>query len=154
MSRRAEITMSPQEILDFLADGRVASIATMGPNGRPHLVPMWYVPHGDVDSPGIATWTYRTAQKAANLGRLAQATVLVEAGETYDQLRGVSMECDIELVTDTERVTRIGMDIQFRYTPNRQMAVAGTQYVRLQAPKRIGLICTPTRIASWDHRKM
>ena len=150
MSRRAEITMSPKEILDFLAEGRVASVATMGQHGRPHLVAMWYVPHGD----GIATWTYRTAQKAANLGRLAQATVLIEAGDTYDQLRGVSMECDVELVTDTEKVTKIGMDMQFRYTPNRQLAVAGTQYVRMQAPKRIGLICTPTHIASWDHRKL
>jgi general stress protein 26 len=146
--------MSPQEIHDFLAEGRVASVATIGPNGRPHLVPMWYVPRGDAERPLIATWTYRSSQKAANLRRLGQATVLIEAGDSYDQLRGVSMECDVELVTDTEKVTKIGMDLQFRYTPNRQVAVAGSQYVRLQAPKRIGLLCTPTHIASWDHRKL
>ena len=60
---------------------------------------MWYFPRGD----GIATWTYRSSQKAANLRRLAQATVLIETGDSYDQLRGVSMECDVELVEGTRR---------------------------------------------------
>lgn len=142
--------MSAEEISAFLDGGRVAMVATIGPNGRPHLVPMWYVPRGD----GIATWTYGTSQKAANLRRLPQATVLVEAGDTYDQLRGVSMECDVELVTDREKVTKIGFELTHRYTPNRQMAVAASQYTRLEAAKRVGMICKPTRIVSWDHRKL
>ncbi len=150
MSRRAQIVLTTEEIGDLLAGGRVASIATIGPNGRPHLVPLWYFPRGD----GIATWTYRKSQKAANLRRLAQATVLVETGESYDQLRGVSMECDVELVEDTEKVALIGTELMRRYNPSEQAATAATQFVRLQAPKRVGLICTPTRTVSWDHRKL
>jgi PPOX class probable F420-dependent enzyme len=153
MSRRAEIVMTPEEITEFLAAGRVASVATMGPNGRPHLVPLWYVPRGG-DVPVLSTWTYRASQKVANLRRLPQATVLVETGESYDQLRGVSMECDVELVEDGEKVALIGVELMRRYNPSEQAATAATQFVRLQAPKRVGLVCTPTKIVSWDHRKL
>jgi PPOX class probable F420-dependent enzyme len=150
MSRRAQIVMTPEEIASFLGEGKVANFATMGPNGRPHLVPLWYFPRGD----GIATWTYRSSQKAKNLARLAQATVLIESGDTYDQLRGVSMECDVELVEGTEKVALLGTELMRRYNPSEQAVTAATQFVRLQAPKRVGLICTPTRIVSWDHRKL
>ena len=150
MSRRAQITMTPEEVVAFLAEGTVANVATIGPNGRPHLVPLWYVPKGDV----IETWTYGTSQKARNLRRLAQATVLVEAGASYDQLRGVSMECDVDLVEDAERVARIGFELTRRYNSNEQVATAATQFVRVKARKRIGLVFRPTAVASWDHRKL
>ncbi|HWM02655.1 MAG TPA: pyridoxamine 5'-phosphate oxidase family protein, partial [Actinophytocola sp.] len=58
MSRRAQITMTSEEITVFLAAGKVANLATIGPNGRPHLVPLWYVPRGE----GLATWTYASSQ--------------------------------------------------------------------------------------------
>lgn len=150
MSRRDQIVMSAEEITEFLANGKVATIATIGPNGRPHVVPLWYVPQGDV----ITTWTYASSQKTANLRRLAQATVLVESGDTYDQLRGVSMECDVELIEDTEKIARIGVDLMKRYNSNQEVATAATQFVRIQARKRVGLICTPTKIVSWDHSKL
>ena len=150
MSRRAQIVMSPEEITDFLAEGKVANFATIGPNGRPHLAAMWYFPLGD----GIATWTYRSSQKAANLSRLAQATVLIETGDSYEQLRGVSMECDVELVEDSEKVALLGVELMRRYNPSKEAATAATQFVRLQAAKRVGLVCTPTKIVSWDHRKL
>lgn len=150
MSRRGQIQMTPSEIEEFLAVGKVANIATMGPNGRPHLVALWYVPKGDV----LETWTYAKSQKAANLRRLPQATILVEEGESYEKLRGVSMECDVELVENTEKITAIGQQLMHRYSGNPQIATAGSQFVRLQAPKRVGLICRPTRIVSWDHSKL
>jgi PPOX class probable F420-dependent enzyme len=150
MSRRAQIVMTPEEVTDFLANGKVATVATIGPNGRPHVVPVWYVPQGDV----LTTWTYASSQKAANLRRLAQATVLVESGDTYEKLRGVSMECDVELIEDTEKVARIGVDLMKRYNSNQEVATAATQFVRIQARKRVGLICTPTKVVSWDHSKL
>src|SRR5216117_856436 len=114
MSRRAQIVMTDEEIADFLAEGKVANFATIGPNGRPHLVPLWYFPRGE----GIATWTYRSSQKAANLRRIGQATVLIETGDVYERLRGVSMECDVELVEDTEKVALLGIELMRRYNPS------------------------------------
>ena len=149
-SRRDQIQMSPEEIAAFLAEGKVANIATIGPNGRPHLVALWYVPNGDI----IETWTFAKSQKAANLRRLPQATILVETGDEYEKLRGVSMECDVELVTDVEKITSIGQQLTHRYSSNQEIATAGSQFVRLQAPKRVGLVCRPTKIVSWDHSKL
>jgi PPOX class probable F420-dependent enzyme len=150
MSRRGQVRMTPEEIEAFLQEGRTANIATMGPNGRPHLTALWYVPRGDV----IETWTYAKSQKAVNLRRLPQATILVETGDSYEKLRGVSLECDVELVTDTEKIAMIGQRLTHRYSPNAQVATAGSQFVRLQAPKRVGLVCRPTKIVSWDHSKL
>jgi PPOX class probable F420-dependent enzyme len=150
MSRRAQIRMTPEEITAFLGEGRVATVATIGPNGRPHVVPLWYVPRGST----LVTWTYASSQKAKNLRRLPQATVLVEDGDSYEQLRGVSMECDVELVEDAEQVALIGTELMRRYGSNQEVATAATQFVRLQAAKRVGMVCTPTDVASWDHRKL
>ena len=149
-SRRDQIQMSQEEIVAFLAEGRTANLATIGPNGRPHLVALWYVPSGDT----IETWTFAKSQKAANLRRLPQATILVETGDEYEKLRGVSMECDVELVTDVEKITSIGQRMTHRYNSNQEAATAASQFVRLQAPKRVGLVCRPTKIVSWDHSKL
>jgi nitroimidazol reductase NimA-like FMN-containing flavoprotein (pyridoxamine 5'-phosphate oxidase superfamily) len=115
MSRREQIKMTPDEVRAYLADGHAANVATVGPKGRPHLVPVFYVPAGD----GIATWTYGSSQKVANLRRLPEATVLVESGEAYEELRGVSMECDVAIVEDTEEIVRIGTELLGRMTGGR-----------------------------------
>jgi PPOX class probable F420-dependent enzyme len=150
MSRRGQIQMTSEEITAFLAEGKVANIATIGPNGRPHLTSLWYVPHGDV----LETWTYAKSQKAVNLRRLPQATILVETGDSYEKLRGVSIECDVELVEDTEKIAKIGVDLMHRYNDSPEVATSASQFVRLQAPKRVGLVCRPTKIVSWDHGKL
>ncbi|MFL6118258.1 pyridoxamine 5'-phosphate oxidase family protein [Actinophytocola sp.] len=153
-SRRDQIKMTSDEIAAFLTEGKTANIATMSPNGRPHLVALWYVPHGSGDGLTIETWTFTKSQKAANLRRLPQATLLVETGESYEKLRGVSMECDVELVTDVEKITAIGQQLMHRYSESPEIATSAGQFVRLQAPKRVGLVCRPTKIVSWDHAKL
>jgi PPOX class probable F420-dependent enzyme len=152
MNRRQLIRMSDAEVAAFLAEQRVLTCATMGPGGRPHLAPLWYVPADG----RLLAWTYASAQKARNLGRLPQATVQVEAGSSYDELRGVTMECDVELVTDPARVRDIGVAIALRYAgdPVEEAPPELVDYVARQAAKRVGLRFTPTRTASWDHRKL
>lgn len=142
--------MTDQEIKAFLAAQRTAMVATIGPNGRPHLVPVFYVMRDE----SLVTWSYAKAQKVVNLARLPQATVLVEAGQTYDELRAVSMECDVEMLTDTEEVAAIGWALTKLMVPNEEVATAANQFVRAQAPKRVGLAFHPSRVISWDHTKL
>src|SRR5262245_48327275 len=104
-SLRDKIKLSDAERLAFLDEERVVTCATLGPRGRPHLMPLWYV----VEDGAVLAWTYARSQKARNLERQAQATLQVEAGrDDYEQLRGVMMECDVELVREPERVEAIG----------------------------------------------
>lgn len=152
MSRRAEITMSPAELRAFLDEELTLTCASIGPGGRPHLMPLWYVRDGDE----IACWTYGRSQKVKNLERLPQATVLVEAGVRYEELRGVMFECDVEIVQDRERILDIGEALAYRYgqaQPGMPRDVVRAGALERGA-KRVGLRFRPTRTVSWDHRKL
>jgi PPOX class probable F420-dependent enzyme len=152
MSRRREITMSPAEMRKFFDEERVVTCATIGPNGRPHLMPLWFV----VRSGLIHAWTYVKSQKVKNLERQPQATLQVEAGERYAELRGVMMECDVDIIRDGEDWWAVGTDLAFRYgaaspTDPPDAVRAG---VEQRGRKRVVLRFRPTRIVSWDHRKL
>src|SRR3954447_27045167 len=99
MSRRDQIRMSDAEAVTFLAQERTVTCATIGPRGLPHLMPLWYVPREPADGPAprLWAWTYAPSQKVRNLERDPRATLQVEAGESYDQLRGVMLECDVRI---------------------------------------------------------
>ncbi|MBE1499935.1 PPOX class probable F420-dependent enzyme [Amycolatopsis lexingtonensis] len=153
MSRREQIRMTEDEVREYLAGQKVINVASVGPNGRPHLAPLWYFPHED----GVATWTYGTSQKAKNLRRLPEATVLVEDGDSYEKLRGVSFEADVEIVEDTAEVTRMGIELMQRYAgakPGDPVPDELRGFIAGQAPKRVGLIFRPTKVASWNHGKL
>ena len=136
--------MSDDELRDFLDEEKVVTCATIGPNGRPHLMPLWYV----ADGGALRGWTYAKSQKAKNLERDPHATLQVEAGVAYEELRGVMMECDVELVRDD--VAAFGVALFERYAPGVDVG----EMVAQQAPKRVGLRFSPTRTVTWDHRKL
>jgi PPOX class probable F420-dependent enzyme len=143
-SRRDQIRMSDDELRDFLGTERIVTCATIGPNGRPHLMPLWYFLDGDA----LRGWTYAKSQKARNLERDPRATLQIEAGVSYEELRGVMMECDVELVRDD--VAAFGASLFERYAPGADV----DEMIAQQAPKRVGLSFTPTRTVTWDHRKL
>jgi PPOX class probable F420-dependent enzyme len=153
-SRRDQIRMSDDELRDFLAEHKIVSVATIGPSGRPHLVPLWYVLE---DGGELIGWTFAKSQKARNLERDPRATLQVEDGVEYQELRGVMLECDVDVEHDPERVAEFGMAIFARYVPTAdggELPAEVRETVQKQAPKRVGLRFRPTRVVSWDHRKL
>jgi hypothetical protein len=152
MSRRAQITMSPEELRTFLDEELTLTCATIGPNGRPHLMPLWFIRQGDV----LACWTYGASQKVKNRERVPQATVQVEAGKKYEELRGAMFDCEVEIIRDREALLDIGVALAHRYghvppgTPP-ELVRAGAEK---RGAKRVGLRFRPTRTVSWDHRKL
>jgi hypothetical protein len=153
MGRRAQIQMSDDEVRAFLEEERTVICATNGPRGWPHLMPLWYLlrPTGDADAPQVWAWTFAKSQKAVNLGRDACATLQVEAGESYDQLRGVMLECDVVVHSDVELVRDFGLELYARYA---QVDDDVRAMVDAQAPKRIAMQFVERRRATWDHRKL
>jgi hypothetical protein len=153
MSRRDQITMSSEEVRAFLDEERTVICATHGPRGWPHLMPLWYVlrPTGDGGGPEVWAWTFAKSQKAVNIGRDPRATLQVEAGESYDQLRGVMFECDVVVHDDVDAVRELGLELYARYA---DVDDAVREMVDKQAPKRIALQFVERRRATWDHRKL
>ena len=149
-SRRDQIKMTDDELSDFLSEQNTVIVATLGPNGRPNLMTLWYV----ADGAELRGWTFAKSQKARNLERDSRATMQVEEGVDYSELRGAMLECDVRIERDTSRVEGYGRELFARYagasadSPQIQSMIAG------QAPKRIGLTFRPTRAVTWDHRKL
>ena len=145
--------MDDEEVLAFLDAERIVTCATQGPRGWPHLMPLWYVVRGGE----IWAWTFAKSQKARNLERDPRATLQVQAGrDRYDQLRGVMLECDVELERDVERVAELGLEIFRRYSQGAggEIGAEVREMVLGQAAKRVGLRFVERRRATWDHRKL
>ena len=147
-SRRDQIKMTDEELHAFLEEQMVMQCATIGPNGRPHLMPLWYVPEGIE----LVGWAYAKSQKARNLDRDPHATVGVEDGVQYHELRGVTLECDVQVEREPARVEQHGLKLFERYAGELNPEIE--QMVAAQAPKRVGLRFLPTRVMSWDHGKL
>lgn len=100
-------------------------------------------------------WTYASSQKARNLERDPRASVLGETGETYDQLRGVCLDCDVGIHRDPADVLRFGRALHARNAgaPGGNAAEA-ERILRAQAAKRVGLRLRVARTRGWDHRRI
>ncbi len=149
MSRREQIKMSATEVAEFVQSQRVVVVATNGARGWPHLMPLWYV----VRDGEIWSWTYAKSQKVKNLERDARATLQIESGEEYQELRGVMVEANTVVHRELEAVASLGAEIFERYG-SRSLGDQWLEAVRAQAAKRVGLQFVPERVASWDHRKL
>ena len=149
MSTRDRIRLSEEERLALLDDERVAIVTSLGPRGWPHAMPMWFV----VRAGEIWIWTYAASQKVRNLERDPRATLLVEAGEGYDQLRGVMVEAEAEIDLDPDAVIALGRELGRRYGDGAEGPEAEEALAR-QAGKRVAIRFRPRRTVSWDHRKL
>jgi PPOX class probable F420-dependent enzyme len=149
VSRRDQIQLTSEEVDEFLREQRVVICATNGPGGWPHLMPLWYV----VRDGELWSWTYAKSQKVRNLERDARATLQIEDGEQYHELRGVMIEAQTVIHRDLELVSEFGVELFQRYGS----ATTGDEFldvVRAQAAKRVALQFVAQRTATWDHGKL
>ncbi len=152
---RKDITMSPAEVLEFLEAGRTLIVTTQGPDGWPHVAPMWYA----VRDGKVVFRSFTKSQKIVNLQRDPRLTVLLETGNAYAELRGVMIKGTATLIEDPARVLEMYGELSGRY------AFAGTEPVQLEgaaleeafgcfASKNTGVIVEPKKVISWDHTKL
>jgi general stress protein 26 len=164
VNRREQIRMAPEELGAFLEEQRTIICATIGRDGFPHLMPLWYVLRGNAPSSKVElwSWTFARSQKVRNLERDPRATLQVEAGTEYHDLRGVMLKADVTIHRDTPLVAELGLELFRRHVPEDAGASSSkpqiTAEVRVmvlaQAPKRVALQFTERSRASWDHRKL
>lgn len=141
--------MSDDDVTAFLEGSKKLQLATINPDGTPHLVTMFY----GLDEGRIAFWTYAKAQKTRNLERDPRVSCLVEVGDDYAELRGVLVYGKAERVDDRDRVLAIGMGIARRMTPGVDDELL-RPYVEQTGRKRVAYVVESTKVVSWDHRRL
>jgi len=149
-NQRAAIVMTSAEVADFLARSRTATVASIGPDGMPHLVAMWYGVIGDA----VYIETKAKSQKAVNLRRDPRMVFMVEAGTSYDTLRGVSLQGAGQIIeaADGDEYWAAARSVYERYTgPYTEEA---RPLLDFMMSKRIVVKLVPQRVRSWDHRKL
>jgi PPOX class probable F420-dependent enzyme len=147
--KRDQIKMSDAEIAEFLGRERVMNVATAGRDGWPHLTALWYVMRGS--DPWC--WTYAKSQKVKNLERDDHATVLIESGHEYAELRGVMLRTRAHLERDTERVIDFAEELFAKYQ-GAEGSPEMREALRAQAAKRVAIRFEVIETVSWDHSKL
>jgi PPOX class probable F420-dependent enzyme len=152
---RRDISMSATEVTAFLERGRTLQVASLHPDGRPHLVPMWYV----VEEGQVVFRSFARSQKIRNLQRDPRLTVLVERGEAYAELQGVMIQGRARLVADPAYVLAVYGRLAAKYpmiggaprilSPEELAAAFGRH-----AAKNTAVVVEAERVASWDHTRL
>ena len=151
MSRRDQITLTDDEQRELLESERVVTVASLGQNGWPHLMPLWYV----LRDGEIWVYTYAKSQKVRNLERDPRATLLVETGHEYAELRGVMIEADAYVNREHDLVFEVAKQLTLRYADGLD-SIEGdaAEALASQARKRVAIRFVGRRTATWDHRKL
>ena len=150
-SRREQIQLTPEEQEELVETERIVIVSSLGPRGWPHVMPLWYVPRDGE----VWIWTYAKSQKVKNLERDPRATLLIETGEEYGELRGVQIEAEAELIRDLDAIVDYAKEMTVRYSAGISKVEGDAEAgLRAQAPKRVAIRFRSVRVASWDHRKL
>jgi len=95
--------MTPAEIDAFLDTQRTLVLVTLRPDGSPVAHPLWFAKLGDA----LYVNTRRESLKNRNVSGDARVCAVVEAGDSYFELRGVRVEGRCEPVEDPEEIARV-----------------------------------------------
>ena len=148
VKQRDIIKMSEKEVDDFLHERRPMSLCTINHDGSIHAVAMWY---GFLEG-AIAFETKAKSQKVQNLRRDPRITVLVEDGDYYEELRGVELVGEAEIVEDPDRMWILGVDLFERYYGTYTDDLK--PFVETMLNKRVVIKVNVKRVVTWDHRKL
>src|SRR6202165_3007156 len=105
VNQRSLIKMTPEEIDAFLHGRHSMALCSINHDGTIHTVAMWY---GFLEG-AVAFETKAKSQKVQNLRRDHRITCLVEDGDRYEELRGVSLVGRGEIVEEPDRVWGLGV---------------------------------------------
>jgi PPOX class probable F420-dependent enzyme len=149
-SRRDQIKLSPEDVAAFLDGERVMNVASNGPDGWPHVTALWYVMRGS--DPWM--WTYAKSQKVKNLERDDRATVLVESGNEYAELKGVMLRTRAHIERDIDRILEFAAELFAKYQGADSVNDDMREVLRGQAAKRVAIGFEVVETVSWDHSKL
>jgi len=139
--------MSDEERDAFLAAETMCRLATIGGDGAPHSSALWFV----WDGTHIWLNSIVKSQRWTNAVRDDRVSVIVDGGESFGELQGVTISGRAEPVGEAPRTD----------SPNDVLAPIELAFARKYMGRdefvydggHAWLRVTPTKIASWDFRK-
>ena len=147
--RRDAIKMSDEEIWRFIATQKTVQVATINKDGTPHVMPLWF----GIDDEKIVLETFTKSQKIVNLERDDRINLLLEDGDVYNELKGVSIKGRAKLIRDHAEVHRLHMSVLVRNTPEVPTDVL-EKAVAAMVPKKTAIVIEPEKFITWDHGKL
>jgi PPOX class probable F420-dependent enzyme len=148
VNQRKAIQMTPEEVDAFLAERRAMSMCSIAADGSIHAVAMWY---GFLDG-CVTVETKSKSQKVKNLTRDPRLTLLFEAGDYYEELRGVELVGRAEIIDDHDRLWALGVSVFERYYGAYSDELK--PFLETMLHKRVAIQMHAERTVSWDHRKL
>ena len=148
IKQRDIIKMTEAEVDAFVEAGRTTALATINHDGTVHVVAMWY---GFLEG-AVAFETKAKSQKVQNLRRNPTITCMIEAGDKYEELRGVELVGTAEIVEDPDRIFELGISVFERYQGPYTEEMK--PFVEIMLNKRVVVKVKVDRVVSWDHRKL
>ncbi len=151
-SRRELIQLTDDEMRAYAAQTKTLIIVSNGKDGFPHPMPMWFYADDDLN---FYCTTFRKSQKVLNFRRDPKATLLIETGEEYAELKSLMVYASTSVIDDLDIVTNTLVEIN-----SKGAQLDADQLARLRdgvaktAEKRVVLKFAPERFVSWDHGKL
>ncbi|MFD8799143.1 pyridoxamine 5'-phosphate oxidase family protein [Streptomyces atroolivaceus] len=146
--RGRRIMMTDAERDTYLAEQRTCRVATVSPEGMPHVGALWFV------WDGTSVWLYSLTRSLrwAQLRHDPRVAVVVDDGQEYGELRGVELSGEVSFVGE---IPRTGEDCAELEHPERLFAAKYLGLTSLPHDERHAwLRLTPLAVRSWDFRKL
>ncbi|MCH2170757.1 pyridoxamine 5'-phosphate oxidase family protein [Myxococcota bacterium] len=147
--RRDQIRMSDEEMWAFIEEQKSMQVATLNRDGSAHLTTLWFA----IVDGALVFETFTKSQKIKNLERDPRIAILFEDGVEYGELRGVSINANAEVYSDSEKVHELAKQVMIRNNPDVPRESLDEAAKQL-ASKRSGVVVRPEKVVSWDHRKL
>jgi hypothetical protein len=139
--------MSPAERDEFLASERTCRVASIGRDGSPHVTPLWFA----WDGTSLWLTSIVRSQRWSDLQRDNRVSVIVDAGGPFTELRGVELRGVAKVVGE---VPRTGSPLPELEVPEQLFADKYAGGRMHHDGRHAWLKVTPTKIVSWDFRKI
>jgi PPOX class probable F420-dependent enzyme len=135
--------MSPHEIEDFLSESNIARIATVKPDGSPHVTPVWYL----WENNQLLILIMKGSVKESNIKQKKKVAVTVDSNTAPN--KGVIIEGTAKIEELTEEIER---RICQRYLKKENL----DEYLELSHGyyPQILIRIQPEKIITWDYSKI
>jgi nitroimidazol reductase NimA-like FMN-containing flavoprotein (pyridoxamine 5'-phosphate oxidase superfamily) len=96
---------------DFIKSQKILRLATIGPNGNPHIAPVWY----DYINGKFYIGTNTRTVKAKNVKNNPKVSFCIDVGVNSPEIFGIMGIGKAQLILGTERVQSVARKILRRY---------------------------------------